>query len=237
MSQIGEAVPPRILVIDDTISIHEDFDKVLGATPTERSELADLEAEVFSDATTPRPPPSPVFRLVHAFQGEEGVRCLEEALASEDPAVLAFVDMRMPPGWDGLRTIQELWDRDPNLQVVICTAYSDHGWSDLVATLGASDRLLIPKKPFEAIELRQMTVALTEKWRLQRMADQHRAQLERTVAERTAEFRAANHALREQIQRFLDGARIRAAGPVPGVMATERTDAVAMAPPAVQGRT
>ena len=103
---------------------------------------------------------------------------LREAVATGRPYALAFVDMRMPPGWDGIRTITELWRWDPNVQVVICTAYSDHSWAEIVARLGVRDNLLILKKPFEAIEVGQLAYALTEKWSL-KMAE--RALLERTL--------------------------------------------------------
>ena len=57
------------------------------------------------------------------------------------PFALAFIDMRMPPGWDGLETIEHLWTVDPDVQVVICTAYSDYSWSDMLTRLGRSDQL------------------------------------------------------------------------------------------------
>jgi DNA-binding NarL/FixJ family response regulator len=68
---------------------------------------------------------------------------------------MAFVDMRMPPGWDGLETIERLWAVDPDVQVVICSAHSDRNWTDVVARLNNSDKLLVVKKPFEAIEVMQ----------------------------------------------------------------------------------
>ena len=68
---------------------------------------------------------------------------------------LAFVDMRMPPGWDGLETIERLWAVDPHVQVVICSAHSDYDWTDFVERLGLTDKLLVLKKPFEPIEVLQ----------------------------------------------------------------------------------
>jgi signal transduction histidine kinase len=82
------------------------------------------------------------------------------------PYAVAFVDMRMPPGWDGLETIEHLWKTDPELQVVICTAYTDHSWEDIVRRLGHDDRLLILQKPFSSIEVSQLATSLTMKWNL-----------------------------------------------------------------------
>ncbi len=86
------------------------------------------------------------------------------------PYAVAFVDMRMPPGWDGLETIEHLWEVDAELQVVICTAYTDHSWEDIVSRLGHDDRLLILQKPFSSIEVSQAATALTRKWNLARQA-------------------------------------------------------------------
>jgi signal transduction histidine kinase len=74
----------------------------------------------------------------------------------------------MPPGWDGVKTIEHIWKEDPDLQTVICTAYSDYSWEETIEKLGRSDRLLIVKKPFDAIEIRQLASALTRKWSMTR---------------------------------------------------------------------
>src|SRR5207253_4598360 len=112
---------------------------------------------------------------------------------------MAFVDMRMPPGMDGLETITKLWELDADLQVVICTAHSDYGWHDLMAKLGSSDRLLILKKPFDVVEVRQMAEALCAKWELLRRGRHHLEELEARVAERTQNLSQANQELRDQI--------------------------------------
>ena len=93
---------------------------------------------------------------------------MQEAVEEGRPYAVAFVDMRMPPGWDGLETIEMLWEADPELQVVICSAYSDYEWSEIVERLGHTDQLLILRKPFDAIEVRQLCCSLTAKWNLAR---------------------------------------------------------------------
>ncbi len=134
-----------------------------------------------------------------AYQGEEGVELVRAALDKGQPYAMAFVDMRMPPGMDGLETIIKLWELDSDLQVVICTAHSDYGWHDLQAKLGSSDRLLILKKPFDIIEVRQMAEALCAKWELLRRSRHHMEELEARVTERTQNLSQANQELRDQI--------------------------------------
>jgi len=106
------------------------------------------------------------YELTSAFQGEEGYDILCKACEDGLPFALAFVDMRMPPGWDGVQTIVKLWEKDPTLQVVICTAFSDYSWEQTVEILGESNRLLILKKPFDSIEISMLANALTSKWNM-----------------------------------------------------------------------
>ena len=87
-----------------------------------------------------------------------------QALAEGRPYAMAFVDMRMPPGWDGLKTIEHLWATDPDVQVVICSAHTDYDWTEVVQRLGHSDKLLVLRKPAEPIEVLQCATALCRKW-------------------------------------------------------------------------
>jgi diguanylate cyclase len=187
--------PRRILTIDDNDAIHGDFKKILmnGATPAV-AKLADAKSLLFGNkkpaATTGDAARDvrPTFEVESALQGEEGLAKLELALREGRPYSVAFVDMRMPPGWDGLQTIQKLWARDPDLQVVICSAFSDYSWDDISAQLGLTDRLLILKKPFDPAEVTQIATALSEKWALRREAKLKMEDLEKMVAERTQQL-------------------------------------------------
>ena len=172
----------RILVIDDNHAIHEDFAKIL--TRSAPTALADLEADLF-DTPTPATPAGPTFEVSFADQGEVGARMVVEAVAAGTPYAVAFVDMRMPPGWDGVATIKRLWELDPDLQCVICTAYSDYSWEDILEQLGVNDRLLLLRKPFDAAEVCQLASALSEKWHLARRAHLKLEQLRSMVDEQT----------------------------------------------------
>ena len=97
---------------------------------------------------------------------------MQEAREQGRPYAMAFVDMRMPPGWDGVETIEHLWSVDPALQVVICTAYSDHQWDQVTRRLRHSEKLLILRKPFDMIEVKQLADSLTHKWNLAFQAEQ-----------------------------------------------------------------
>jgi PAS domain S-box-containing protein len=187
----------RILVIDDNRSIHNSFRAILHSADSGKSTLDETEARLFGEVTSGRRTVG--FTMESAYQGEEGIELLRGALDKGQPYAMAFVDMRMPPGMDGLETIIKLWELDADLQVVICTAHSDYTWHDLLAKLGSSDRLLILKKPFDVVEVRQMAEALCAKWELLRRGRRHLEDLEARVAERTQNLSQANQELRDQI--------------------------------------
>ena len=176
--------PPnrRILLIDDTPSIHDDFRKILMPAVESNQALDDMESALFGDTAKAQ---AQVFELHSAYGGEEGLQLLITAMANKQPYALAFVDMRMPQGWDGAKTIEELWKVAPDLQVVVCTAYSDYSWEDLLERLHAHDRLLILKKPFDNIEVQQMANTLANKWDMARRASLQTAHLEQLVEQRT----------------------------------------------------
>jgi len=109
---------------------------------------------------------------------------------------MAFVDVRMPPGWDGIETIARIWEKYPELQVVVCTAYSDYSWDDLIAKIGQSDRLVILKKPFDTVEALQLANALTAKWDLLQQVHSRIGSLELTVSESSARLRESQEHFR-----------------------------------------
>lgn len=186
----------RILLIDDMPSIHEDFRKILAPASAQSAEMDEMEAALFGETARPR---RAVFELDSAYGGEEGLAKLNLALQEQCPYALAFVDMRMPDGWDGAQTIEALWQQDPQLQVVVCTAYSDYSWDELLDRLHAHDRLLILKKPFDNIEVQQMANTLLTKWQMTERASLQMHHLEHLVDQRTAQFKQASEALQREI--------------------------------------
>jgi signal transduction histidine kinase len=184
--------PPnrRILLVDDNLSIHDDFRRIL-VPRNSTVGLDDAAAALFGLAAEPTTAASEVFELDTAQQGQEACEKAAIAVAAGRRYALAFVDMRMPPGWDGLTTIGKLWEIDPELQVVICTAYSDRSWSEIQAALTARDRWLVLKKPFDKVEVLQLAQALTDKWHLTRLSKLQLATLEEHVNVRTDQLRQA----------------------------------------------
>jgi Signal transduction histidine kinase regulating C4-dicarboxylate transport system len=184
----------RILIVDDNQSVFEAFQKILvSAAPDPR--LAAMEEALFGN---PAAAPTAAFLLTYAAQGMEAVEIVEAEKRAERSFAVAFVDVRMPPGIDGIETVQRLWAVDPDVEIVICSAYSDHSWADMARKLGRPDRWVILKKPFDNIEVLQLAHALTEKWMLRQQTREQVEALEAGVAERTMELKAALEKLKHE---------------------------------------
>lgn len=182
----GNAVPVvRILVIDDNAAIHEDFRKILIKPHALDHRLLDMEATLFGAEI--RTEKRGFFEIDSAFQGRDGLALVQKALSKGHPYALAFVDGRMPPGWDGIETIHHLWQECPDLQVVLCTAYADYSWQEICRVLGETDNLLILKKPFDDVEVLQIAHALARKWELNREVQSRIENLDGMVRQKTEE--------------------------------------------------
>ncbi len=182
----------KVIVIDDNLDIFKDFCKILNKEKKDSDELDKLEADLFgynrhaADASS-------MYKceLCYAPQGKDGVMQIKQAREEGRPFILAFVDMRMPPGWNGLETIKYIWEIDPDIQTVICTAYSDYSWEEIVRYFGLTDNLLILKKPFDPAEVSQIAITMTTKWMLARQAAMKMHDLEKMVEHKTGELMIA----------------------------------------------
>jgi EAL domain-containing protein (putative c-di-GMP-specific phosphodiesterase class I)/CheY-like chemotaxis protein len=183
----------RLLVIDDNAAIHEDMRKILGPGLVNSAQVTESEVAVFGD-TADKTSALPVFQVDCASQGQEGLAMVQHARERHQPYAVAFVDVRMPPGWDGLETITRLWEQDPDILIVLCTAYSDYSWHEIRTRLAHPERLVILKKPFDNMEVLQLADGLTEKWRLARNERRHLQELEKRISERNRDLAAQPHA-------------------------------------------
>ena len=188
LNQTSESLPAqrRILTIDDNPDILADYRKVLRHGDID-DEFEAIETALFG--ASKKPLASKVkFELDSASQGQQGFEMVQHAIESNQPYSCAFIDVRMPPGWDGIETAQRIWEIDPDLPVVLCTAYSDHSWEEISHQLSRTDQLLFLKKPFDSIELRQVAAAQTSRWCLARIANRKTEELEEMVRARTKEI-------------------------------------------------
>jgi CheY-like chemotaxis protein len=152
----------RILIIDDNPAIHEDFRKLLAPRSRPTENLDADESALFGH----HPPSSPQlgYELDSALQGRLGLDMVIRATRVKRPYAVVFADMRMPPGWDGVETIQHILEVTPKVELCICSAYSDYSWHDVIRRLGRPGLRLL-RKPFETSEVISIASELTERWR------------------------------------------------------------------------
>ena len=164
MERPGQHRDSRVLIVDDQPEIHEDFREMLAVSgpPTIVDELA--EAFVSEDQSAVLP----TFELLHAHSGAEAIALVEGALNAGAPIAMAFVDVRMPPGMNGVTTVQRIREADPDIEFVIMTAYTDLSLIDLIENIEPLHKLLYVRKPFMREEIQQITIALVEKYNVAR---------------------------------------------------------------------
>ncbi|GEM_PF-4014991 len=152
----------RVLVVDDMESIHISFESILSSSQNLNS--LDLLVESIVEESTRRVTPLSLnCNITSAYQGYEAVDMLREDLKQGRRFDLAFVDMRMSPGINGLDTIKLLWQLDPDLEIVLCTAYSDYSIQEIHQKLGSVDNVIFLKKPFDTIEIEHIVLSLSKK--------------------------------------------------------------------------
>ncbi len=189
----------RILIVDDNTDIHEDFYNILSPRSETDQTLTDLETSLFDDAPSSSTAGNEQwFQLDNAYQGDEAILMVENAERADRPYAVLFVDVRMPPGMDGIETIYRIWRKYPLIEMVICTAYSDYSWDQIIARLGTTDKLLFLKKPFSAVAVKQMALSLIKKWNLNHEVNRLISHLDEEVQERTKQLNNLLLELREK---------------------------------------
>ena len=196
---MSDLTPPqgaRILIVDDSPAIHEDIRKILAPRLAVNEELERAEFALFNE---PRSRAQRIdLAIDSALQGDQAWRMVENACANGLPYALAIVDVRMPPGIDGIETVARMWQISPDLQIVICTAYTDYSWEQISERLGRPGQLLILRKPFDTMEVLQITACLTERWHQQEALRRRLLELERRARERTGVLEQTNRRLQEE---------------------------------------
>jgi len=167
--------PIRVLVVDDEAEVRDAYRQILRESEVTQ-ELAgfhELRSRLFHKGVEAGPPGKPgrrtaTFDVVFCEQAEAAVGAVREALAHEHPFAVVFLDVRLPPGPDGVWAASQIRELDPEAEIVICTAYSDTDPCDIGGLAPPEDKLSYLQKPFHPHEVRQMTVALGSKWRAER---------------------------------------------------------------------
>lgn len=169
----------RVLIVDDFPAIHDDFRKILHGTDDPRAILQQFQDDILGESNPMES--SATFRVDSAFQGQEGIEQIRQSYKDDDPVILAFIDVRMPPGIDGIETSSRIQKEFPETQIVICTAFNDFPWPRIAKQMYRADNFVILKKPFENVEILQLAHALCAKWKLAKKLRDRVAELEKEL--------------------------------------------------------
>lgn len=188
----------RLLIVDDNEAIHRDFQKILQSRREEKRRVDAIEQALFGDESDAKPGASEIlpiqeYDMDFAFQAKEALDMITLAEKEGRPYAVVFTDVRMPPGLDGVQMVEQILELDPFLEIVIVTAYADYTWDELVEKFGWTDRIIILRKPFDGITIKQIASTLTRKWAMGYQARQlaQRMSLDMDLLERKVEERTA----------------------------------------------
>jgi diguanylate cyclase (GGDEF)-like protein len=176
----------RVLVVDDDVLLIEEYLRCLGedyepdsATTT----LTDLEKVLFGDETDEKG--AARFHVDSCNQGDAAVEAVEKAVSKGEHYAVVFIDVRMPPGIDGIEAARRIRKLDPDVNIVVVTASVSAQIDNLDAEVPPADKIFFFKKPFHSAECRQLAAALCGKWHADMALRQANEELEQRVAERT----------------------------------------------------
>ena len=166
----------RVLIVDDQNEIHTDFQEIL-SIQKEKSLSDDLADAFLSEDPKNSTPNRFSFQLAHASSGEEAYQLVKAAKAANQPFAVAYIDIRMPPGMDGIETIRRIREFEKNLEIVIMTAYTDKPLPEIITDMQFLHKLLYIRKPVAREEIQQITLSLVEKWNVEQESLKQQQQL------------------------------------------------------------
>ena len=162
----------RVLIVDDQEEIHIDFREML-SNPNKGTASDDLAKAFLPMESRSSKDYLPLFELAHASSGDEAYQLVKAAKAENRPFAAAYVDIRMPPGMDGIETVRRIRAFERNLEIVMMTAYTDKPLHEIIRNMELLHKLLYIRKPVTREEIQQITLSLVEKWNLEQEAHRH----------------------------------------------------------------
>lgn len=119
------------------------------------------------------------FLVVEASQGQEAIELVQEAYENDTPISVAFIDMRMPPGMNGLEAAEKIRAIDPRVYIVFVTAYSDVDLAQITHRI--YENVLFIRKPFQSEEIEQIARNFTISWEKDRSLERLQTKLNHKV--------------------------------------------------------
>jgi len=178
----------KVLIADDDEHVLDCYrDAFTEDEPTNHMKALDaLAAELFDPDTDVVDEPK--FEIVSCCQGDDAISLARKASDEGLPFDVVILDVRMPPGIDGIEAAGQIREIDPNVNIVIVTGSGGTEPENLGKEIPPADKIFYFKKPFHAIECRQLAAALCGKWHSDLALRKANEELEMRVAKRTKEL-------------------------------------------------
>ncbi len=181
----AEPNPFRVLAVDDESDIRSLYRSVLGDSPVsaDRKARQSLENRLFGSASDQQE--QKLFELTLCKNAEEALLVFNQALETDRPFSVAFLDVRMPPGMDGVQLAQRIREKDQDMEIVLVTGFEDYGPQEIISRIPPADKLLYLHKPFHKSEILQFATSLCAKWRTTQELAQSEARFRHIVQDQT----------------------------------------------------
>jgi DNA-binding NarL/FixJ family response regulator len=191
----------RILVVDDEEGVLESYKNIFGLLQQSASDsrIEDLQAKLYGTGDGASPACLFSYDITYCQQAREALQAVRQAINENRPFAMAFLDVRMPPGPDGVWAAEQIRSLDGLVNIVMVTAYSDIDLAEIALRVRPLDKLLYIQKPFHTREIQQFGAALGAKWLAERRILNINQELEEKVDRQMVDLRRVNAALEETI--------------------------------------
>ncbi|MDH3373458.1 MAG: response regulator [Gammaproteobacteria bacterium] len=145
----------RVLIADDDENILEAYLEAFSEPESTREMqvLDALEAELFDpDAEIEK---EPHFDVVACSQGNDAISLAKQAADGGEPFDVVILDVRMPPGIDGVEAGSKIRELDPDVPIVFVTGFSDVPLEELRRRVPPPMKLHYFNKPLSFTQLAQ----------------------------------------------------------------------------------
>ena len=143
----------RVLIADDDEHILQAYrDAFSDAKSTQQMRALDaLAAELFEPGDAHDDEPH--FDVVACSQGDDAISLAEKAANDGHPFDVVILDVRMPPGIDGVEAGSRIRELDPDVEIVFVTGYSDIPLEELQRRVPPPMKLHYFNKPLSFSQL------------------------------------------------------------------------------------
>ena len=152
----------KVLVADDDERVIECYREAFGSVePTQHMRALNALAAELID-TTGDLESTPKFEVVTCNQGADAIEAAATACDAGEPFDVVILDVRMPPGIDGVEAGSQIRKHDPDVEIVFVSGYSDVPFEELQRRVPPPMHLHYFHKPLSFAQLAEDVVTMVQ---------------------------------------------------------------------------